>query len=155
MLKNDNAFRDFLFAVALIGLIRLVYQERAAAPIKIASPVQCEKEGTLDVLLKNMGYALEQSIEHAKKLHNLSFQKDLDELKNQWKEINQQYNHKIKQEDAVTYFLGPIYSMAKVSKEHLLKNQLNKLQDSFIYVMQQHVDILQENNSSYIASVQM
>lgn len=156
MLKNDNIFRDFLFALALIGLIRFVYQEHAETPLERPKQMlYTSKESSLDDLFKKTDLALKQSIKYAEKTGNRLLKKDLDELKNQWKEINQQYYHKIKQEDAITYLLGPIYSIAKVSKEHTLKNRLNALQKSLTFAMQQQVDILQENKSSYIASAQM
>jgi len=49
MFKDDNVFRDFLFALALIALVRLVYQQNAEQTLhKKPQQTVARQKSTLD-----------------------------------------------------------------------------------------------------------
>jgi len=155
MFKNQNVFRDFLFALALIALIRLVYQQHAEIALhKTKKSIIKQELSPLDTMLKTTALALEQAITVAQAEKNQLLRHELQELKKQWQSINQQYNQKIKQEDAITYLLGPLYSISKVAKEHVLKKRLSTIKETLDQIMQQGYRP-PEKTSSYIATAHL
>ena len=153
MFKDDNVFRDFLFALALIALVRLVYQQNAEQTVH-QKPQQtvARQKSTLDRLLKKTAAALQQAITKAQANNNTQLQRELESLKKQWSDINRQYHQKIQQEDAITYLLGPLYAASKAAKERVLTKRLNTIDETITQMMQQ-AHIPQEKTSSRIAAV--
>ena len=128
MLKNNNAFRDFLFALVLIILIRSVYQQRAITLVPQETIlIQEPSIKNIDNLLEDIDYDLKQLTLQIQLQNNQSIQQKAAHLQHEYKLIKRQYYHKINQEDALTYLLGPIYSASKVSKEYLIKKRLQNL----------------------------
>jgi hypothetical protein len=133
MFKNNNVLRDFIFAFTLIVLIRLVYQNHAQVTSSSNQPSDHETE-QLFVQTENQ---LQSILEITKSTPHLR------QLKNEFLKIKEKYHKKVNQEDALTYFLGPLYSISKVSKDHMVKKQLYNIQDQ-LTSLQQQADILQE-----------
>ena len=127
MFKNNNVLRDFIFALTLIVLIRLVYHDHAHVQTDITPPPDPQTEELF-----------QQTENHIKQVLEIKGQSpQLTQLKMNFLEIKEKYHKKVNQEDALTYFLGPIYSISKVSKDHMVKKQLSEIQDQLISISQQ------------------
>ena len=142
MFKNNNILRDFIFAFTLIVLIRLIYQNHAQVTSSSNQPSDPETE-QLFVKTENQ---LQYILEIKKNTPHLS------QLKNEFLKVKEKYHKKVNQEDALTYLLGPIYSISKISKDHMVKKQLYKIQDQ-LTSLQQQADIPQGKMSARSSSV--
>jgi len=151
MFKNKNTRRDFFFALTLIILVRFVYRENAHIQTNNVKAIP-STESSLDCLIQKIDKSLFLCTKKIAATNNLFLKNELLQLQKSFNEIQAQHQHKIKQEDAITYFLGPIYTLSKATKEHSLKSQLIQLQKD-LYALQKCVDNQQENSPSYNLSV--
>jgi len=137
MFKDQNIFRDFLFALALISLIRLVYQQRAGATLQKINSPKTEQKSRLEKMIYKTEIALKKLTANMQVNNHSTLQKDLASLKERLESVNQQYHKKIKQEDAITYLLGPLYSVSKVAKERVLTKRLDAINEELSQIRQQ------------------
>ena len=148
MLKEPNFFRDLLFALALIGLIRIAYQQRAQTLTKqVIISQKINVDISTPTLLKQTKTNLDHALHIAQQRNNPQLQQKILQVEKQWKTIKNNYQQTADQESALTVFLGPIYTVSKVAKERLVKKKLANLEMQLTLLMRE-VRIQPEKTSS-------
>ena len=148
MLKEPNFFRDLLFALALIGLIRIVYQQRAQTLTKqVIMPQKTNIDISTPTLLEQTKTSLDHAFNIAQQRNDPPLQQKILQVKKQWNTIKNNYQQTADQESALTVFLGPIYTVSKIAKERLVKKKLANLEAQLTLLMRE-VRIQSEKTSS-------